>query len=71
MSINPTTTQSWKKLKNLSEESIQNTSLFELEVDDFYLNYSRNKISKDVMDVLLSLAEAMNLSKKIEHMFSG
>ena len=81
-SINPTTTESWKRLtkhfeeiKNLRmngpvEDSKRATD-FKLEWQDFYLNYSRNRITEETKKLLLDLAEEVQLKDAIVQQFQG
>jgi glucose-6-phosphate isomerase len=44
---------------------------FSIEVGDLLLDYSRNRITRETMTLLMSLAEASQLSPKIHALFSG
>ena len=68
---NPTTTKSWKRLVELSKSEISESADVEVEFEDFYLNFSRNKINQEVFNTLLDLAQEMDLSGQIKDMFSG
>ena len=68
---NPTTTKSWKRLVELSKSEISESADFEVDFEDFYLNFSRNKINQEVFNTLLDLAQEMDLSGQIKDMFSG
>ena len=68
--INPTTTKSWKLLENSNkEEDIKalfnsdndRAKKFSISFEDFHLDFSKNMISKNVMELLLSLAEELSL----------
>jgi len=82
-SINPTTTNSWKKLQS-HFETIKNTHLKELfetdtgratdltvKWDDFYVDFSKNRISKETLDLLFDLANEVNLKDAISRYFEG
>ncbi|MBD8489977.1 glucose-6-phosphate isomerase [Echinicola sp. CAU 1574] len=80
--INPTQTTAWKKLKALSEEKKEQTiqSLFtddarfdkySLRFEDILVDYSKNRIDEDVLNVLFELAEETGLKAAIEAMFTG
>ena len=82
-SINPTTTNSWKKLKE-HHSAIKNThlkELFDLEEDradnlsikwnDFLLDFSKNRIDRQTLKLLLELAKEIDLKESIQKYFSG
>ncbi|PIB27242.1 glucose-6-phosphate isomerase [Maribacter sp. 4U21] len=82
-SINPTTTNSWKKLKE-HHSAIKNThlkELFALEDDradnlsikwnDFLLDFSKNRIDQQTLKLLLELAKEIDLKESIQKYFSG
>ena len=78
--INPTTTKSWKLLENSNkEEDIKalfnsdndRAKKFSISFEDFHLDFSKNMISKNVMELLLSLAEECHLEKAIHSQFNG
>ena len=74
---------SWQKLQAHFEEtkSLHLHTLFEqdpdrgqkycLEVGDFYLDYSKNRITFETLELLLMLLDEVNLRDRIEAMFSG
>lgn len=81
--INPTSTQAWSKLKT-HFESIKNThikTLFAEETnraddmtilwEDFYVDYSKHRVSKDTMKILLELADEVQLKDAIVKYFEG
>lgn len=82
-SINPTKTNAWNKLKEHFEDIkdnhikdwfIQNPSRanqMSILWEDFYVDYSKNLINQDTLELLNSLAEEMNLNDAIEKYFSG
>lgn len=81
--INPTQTEAWKKLqKHYSEiEPMHLRELFatddnrfqkfHLKFNDILLDFSKNRINEDTLDLLFNLGEECNLSAAIEAMFSG
>jgi len=81
--INPTQTASWQKLTKHFEEMqtvhlkdlfVKNTNRltdFKVTLDDFSLDFSRNKITKKTCDLLVDFAHEMELKKEIEAAFSG
>jgi glucose-6-phosphate isomerase len=82
-SINPTTTTAWQELAT-EQQSLQDTSIkslfesdpdrfqkFSLQLGDIYFDYSKNRITKNTMDILFRLAEQCQLTAAIEAMFSG
>ncbi|GLU43434.1 glucose-6-phosphate isomerase [Allomuricauda sp. NBRC 101325] len=81
--INPTTTEAWKKLQAHYEET-KNTHLrelfsndeergkkFALLWNDFYVDFSKNRITETTLDLLLQLAQEVGLPKAIEGYFGG
>lgn len=81
--IDPTTTDSWKKLedhykvakdyhlKNLFQDSPERADEFSIKWEDFYVDFSKNLISKETMGLLNSLAEEVGLEEAIDDYFSG
>ncbi|AUC16449.1 glucose-6-phosphate isomerase [Tenacibaculum sp. SZ-18] len=80
--INPTQTVAWKKLTQHFEETkdltltelFSNTSrkeTFTISQNDLELDYSKNKITAETMDLLNELANEVELSDAIEKYFSG
>lgn len=82
-STNPTTTNSWKKLQTHFEtiKSAQLKELFksnpkraeELTVkwDDFYVDFSKNRITQETLDTLIELANEVDLKDAISKYFEG
>lgn len=82
-SINPTTTESWKLLEQHFEEikNLQMQNVFEedstraerlsLEWKDFYLDYSKNRLTDKTVKLLVSLAKEVQLKDAIEQQFKG
>jgi glucose-6-phosphate isomerase len=81
--INPTATAAWQKLSTHFEQTkaIQMQQLFaadpkrtekmHIEWQDFLVDYSKNKVTDETMDLLLELAKEMNLSDAIQQYFAG
>jgi len=82
-SINPTQTNAWKKLKKLFEETkhIQmrdqfaseknRAGRFSVSWNDFYFDYSKNRIDDTILQTLFQLAEECGVYEAIESMFLG
>ena len=81
--INPTRTESWKKLKAHYKEmkNVQMKDLFagdkkrfrkfSLKKDDVLLDYSKNRITEETLELLVGLAEECGLKEAIKSMFAG
>lgn len=82
-SINPTQTQAWKKLQAHFEtmKNVQMQHLFaneparaekmHLQWNDFLVDYSKNIVTKDTMDLLQELANEVQLKDAIAKYFDG
>ncbi|MBC9794428.1 glucose-6-phosphate isomerase [Sinomicrobium weinanense] len=80
---NPTQTQAWKTLadhfqktrgremKDLFDSDPERAAKFTIRWNDFYVDYSKNRITEETLDHLLALAEEMQLKDAIEKYFSG
>lgn len=81
--INPTETSAWKKLQAHYTE-IQNASMaamfkadasrtekFHLKWNDFLIDYSKNRINQETIDLLLELAKETGLKNAIADYFGG
>lgn len=81
--INPTNTIAWKKLAQHFEET-KNTSMqelfkkdssraetFHIQWNDFLVDYSKNRINKTTLKLLLELAEECKLKEAISSYFDG
>lgn len=80
--IDPTSTSSWAKLKALADSETRNIKdllqdasrvnrfSFEHE-DDFYIDFSKNSVSDEVLEQLISLGKECQLCDGIDAMFSG
>ena len=82
-SINPTATKAWEKLQNHYSE-IKNISMqemfsndtsraekFHIQWNDFLVDYSKNRISSETMELLQQLAKEVNLKQAISSYFDG
>jgi glucose-6-phosphate isomerase len=81
--INPTTTQAWQKLaahyqnfegfslKKAFEEDSLRKERFSITHDDLTVDYSKNRITQETMDLLVELAHEVDLKDAIEQYFSG
>ncbi|QDO93419.1 glucose-6-phosphate isomerase [Formosa sediminum] len=81
--INPTTTQAWKLLKKHFEDikNIHMKDLFASDSnrantnsiiwEDFYVDYSKNRLTSETMEYLLQLAEEVKLKDAMAGYFSG
>ena len=81
--INPTSTDSWKKLKehfndvkdvhmkDLFAEDKDRANKFTIKWDDFYVDFSKNRITSETFKYLLELADDVKLKEAIESQFSG
>lgn len=81
--INPTTTNAWNKLKThfsvIEKKSIkelfeQNTHRFEgfsIQYPSLLVDYSKNRITSETIQLLVDLAKEMNVDGAIQKMFSG
>ncbi|WP_268225233.1 glucose-6-phosphate isomerase [Sinomicrobium oceani] len=81
--INPTQTEAWKKLtehfnatehsemKGYFNEDPERASAFTIQWKDFYVDYSKNRITGETTDLLLSLAEEVGLKEAIGKYFAG
>ncbi|MDT0685375.1 glucose-6-phosphate isomerase [Autumnicola psychrophila] len=81
--INPTQTDSWRKLgehfkeigklqmKDLFEEDENRGADFSIHWEDFYLDYSKNRITDETRSLLLELARECKLEEAISSYFGG
>ncbi|WP_417884730.1 glucose-6-phosphate isomerase [Zunongwangia sp.] len=81
--INPTTTEAWKKLKAHFEETKDDTlkklfdtdkdraSKFIIKWEDFYVDFSKNRITETTKNLLLELAEECGLQEAMDSYFGG
>jgi len=80
---NPTTTQAWKKLtdhfslikdnhiKDLFEQNTDRASEFSLKWKDFLVDFSKNRITEKTLQLLLQLADEVNLKEAIGKYFGA
>ncbi|MBP0902714.1 glucose-6-phosphate isomerase [Mariniflexile gromovii] len=81
--INPTTTNAWKKLqehfnkvsnnhmKDLFAQDKDRANKFTIKWDDFYVDFSKNRITEETLKYLLELADEVKLKDAIKSQFSG
>ncbi len=81
--INPTETNAWKALQNHFEEvkNVHTKTLFEKDPqraekfsilwNDFFVDYSKNRIDEKTMELFLQLADESQLKDAIEKYFKG
>ena len=79
--INPTTTNSWKKLTELAAnrktlqvyfaEDDARAKQFSIEWDQFFVDYSKNHLDKDIKESLVSLAKEVGLEDARAAYFGG
>jgi len=81
--INPTTTSAWKQLeqhykevqgehmKNMFDKDIDRADKFTIQWEDFYVDYSKNRINDTTIDLLNKLAEECGLQEAIDAYFGG
>ena len=80
--INPTKTASWQKLtnhfndikdiniKDLAKEDNRKDD-FSIEFDDLLVDFSKNRITKETLELLVELAKEVDLKAAIESQYSG
>ncbi|GMN09719.1 glucose-6-phosphate isomerase [Croceitalea sp. MTPC9] len=81
--INPITTKAWSKLSSHFEEikekhlkelfklDAQRANKFCVEWKDFYVDFSKNRITNETQSLLLQLAEEVKLKEAIDSYFGG
>ncbi|REG99131.1 glucose-6-phosphate isomerase [Flavobacterium aquicola] len=81
--INPTETSAWKKLQAhyteiqkasmtaMFQADSSRTEKFHLKWNDFLVDYSKNRISQETIDLLLELADETGLKSAIADYFGG
>lgn len=79
----PTTTQAWKKLKQhhtaIKEEHLKTlfssdsdrANKFSLQWNDFLVDFSKNRITQETMQLLLQLADEVQLKDAVKKYFDG
>ena len=80
---NPTNTKAWQNLKNhfskmetnsikeLFQNDASRAEKFHLKWNDFLVDFSKNNITSETIDLLLQLTEEVQLKKAIEQCFNG
>jgi glucose-6-phosphate isomerase len=81
--INPTTTSAWQKLsfhyvamqnnsiKELFANDVTRAENFHIQWKDFLIDYSKNNITQETVDLLLELAQEVGLKQAISDYFNG
>lgn len=81
--INPTTTEAWSKLashlhktknqtlKQLFESDSNRAEKFTLKWNNFLVDFSKNRISQETMNLLFELANEVHLKEAVQAQFSG
>jgi len=81
--INPTTTNAWKKLsanynevnklhiKKLFKDDKTRKDKFTINFNDFLVDFSNNRITQETLDLLIDLANEVNLQDAIKKYFEG
>ena len=81
--INPTKTNAWQQLENhflemktvsmpeLFQNDKERAEKFHLQWDDFLVDYSKNKINQETVNLLLKLADEVQLKEAISSYFAG
>ena len=81
--INPAQTKAWTALqdhfnqdntsdiKSLFESESNRAKDFSIQWNNFYVDYSKNALSKKTMDLLIDLSKEVGLSEAIAHYFNG
>ncbi|GAA3600680.1 glucose-6-phosphate isomerase [Flavivirga amylovorans] len=81
--INPTTTESWKRLqehyktvkdvhmKDFFAQDNERANKLTIKWDDFYVDFSKNRITEETFKYLLELADEVKLKEAIKSQFSG
>jgi glucose-6-phosphate isomerase len=81
--LNPTNTTSWKRLsdhfektkalqmKNLFSEDSKRFNTFSIQFNDILVDYSKNRITRETMQLLFELAAETDLKDAIDKMFRG
>ncbi len=60
-----------KRMRDMFDEDPERFSKFSLKLDDFLLDYSKNRISQETIELLCNLARDRELPEWINRMFSG
>ena len=80
---NPTSTTAWNELQNhfetmknvsmkkMFQEDTSRASKFHIKWNDFLIDYSKNRINQETMDLLVKLANEVHLKEAISGYFDG
>jgi glucose-6-phosphate isomerase len=80
---NPLTLKSWKllesnfqknaqkKITDYFAEDAERVKKFSIQWETFYVDYSKNLLDQETLDLLTSVAEESGLNKAIEDYFNG
>lgn len=80
---NPSSTAAWKaiqehfetmksvSMKNMFQEDPSRASKFHIQWNDFLIDYSKNRINQETMDLLINLANEVHLKEAIAAYFDG
>ena len=83
LKINPTKTKTWKKLeahfkkvssrhlRDMFAEDPSRANDFRMEVTSLWVDYSKNRVTHETLDLLVQLAEELDLKEQIRAMFRG
>jgi len=81
--IDPTTTAAWEKLRNyfgemrdkemkdLFKEDGDRAEKFTIQWEDFYVDLSKNRITAEIKEALIQLAEECHLKEALDSYFKG
>ena len=81
--INPTTTTAWRNLekhfknvqdvemKDLFAQDQKRAEKFTISWEDFYVDFSKNRITEETFELLLELADEVKLKEAMQAYFSG
>ncbi|MEA1927457.1 MAG: glucose-6-phosphate isomerase, partial [Candidatus Auribacterota bacterium] len=59
------------RMKSFFREDPRRAERFSLKAEDLFLDYSKNRITEETKNLLLALAESVNLREAIDAMFGG
>src|SRR3990167_11251617 len=60
-----------KNLRELFSEDPERAKKFSLEIENIFLDFSKNRITQETLALLLALAQDSKVKESIEAMFSG
>ena len=78
--INPTKTNSWKKLKSLKsvidlktlfKNDSDRLKKYSISIDELYVDYSKNLIDDEILNLLINLSKECKLYDAIDKQFTG